>query len=65
MLGCAEAAPLIQCGGAVGLEVIALGEASVLIEMVVNGSMDSDKFLQTLYLPKAEHRPFSSSEWLM
>ncbi|MFT5649635.1 MAG: hypothetical protein ACI9TZ_001107, partial [Yoonia sp.] len=32
-----KAAPLIQCGGAVGLEVIALGEASVLIEMVVNG----------------------------
>ena len=39
-----KAAPLIQYGGAVGLEVIALGEALVLIELVVHGSVDSNKF---------------------
>ena len=60
-----KAGPLIQCGGAVGLEVIALGEASVLIEMVMNGSVDSDEFLQGSHAPEADHCPFSSSRWLM
>jgi len=45
--------------------VIALGEASVLIEMVVNGSVDSKEFLQGLHTPEADHCTFSSSEWLM
>ena len=57
-----KAAPLGQCGGAVGLKVIALGEASVLIKMVVNGSVDSNEFLQGSHAPKADHCPFSSSE---
>ena len=60
-----KAAPLGECGGAVGLEVIALGEASDLIEMVVNGSVDCNEFLQGSHAPEADHRPFSSSEWLM
>jgi hypothetical protein len=45
--------------------VIALGEASVLIEVVVNGSVDSNEFLQGLHAPEADHCPLSSSEWLM
>ena len=50
-------------GGAVGLEVIALGEASVLIEMVVNGSVDSNEFMQGSHAPEADHCPFSSSDF--
>jgi hypothetical protein len=45
--------------------VIALGEASVLIEMVVNGSVDSNESLQGSHAPEADHCLFSSSEWLM
>ena len=32
-----KAAPLGECGGALGLEVIVLGKASVLIGIVVSG----------------------------
>lgn len=46
---------MIQCGGAAGIEVIALGEASVKIEMVVNGSVDSNEFLQGSHAPEAGH----------
>jgi hypothetical protein len=42
-----KAAPLGKSSGAVDLEVIALGEASVLIEMVVNGGVDRDELMQT------------------
>jgi len=45
--------------------VIALGKASVLIEMVVNGSVDSNEFLQGSHAPEANHCTFSSSEWLI
>ena len=60
-----KAAPLVKSSGAVDLEVIALGDVSVLIEMVVNGSVDSNEFLQGSHAPEADHCPFSSSEWLM
>ena len=60
-----KAAPLVKSSGAVDLEVIALGDVSVLIEMVVNGSVDSNEFLQVSHAPEADHCPFSSSKWLM
>ena len=56
----AQLTPLSESGDAVGLEVIALGEASVLIEMVVNGNVDSNEFLQGSHAPEADHCPLSS-----
>ena len=60
-----KAAPLGKSSGAVDLEVIALGEASVLIEMIVDRRVDGDEFLQGSHAPEADHCTFSSSEWLM
>jgi hypothetical protein len=33
--------------------------------MVADGGMDGGEFLQTSHPPEAQHRPFSSSEWLV
>ena len=38
---------------------------SFLAEVIVDRAVDCSKLLQTSHLPKAEHRPFSSSEWLV
>jgi hypothetical protein len=38
---------------------------SFLVKVVVNGAVDSGKFLQTSHPAKAKHRPLPSSEWLM
>jgi hypothetical protein len=42
--------------------MVPLGKAAILFEMVEDGGMDGDEFLQTSHSPKALHRPFSSSE---
>ena len=33
-----------------------------MIEVIVDGGMNSGEFLQTSHAPKAEHGPFSSSK---
>ena len=60
-----ELTPLSESGSAVKLEVFSAVEMALRVEMVVNGSMDSNEFLQGSHAPKADHCPFSSSEWLM
>ncbi len=60
-----KAAPLGEGGGTVLLEDRARGEATFLVEVVVNRGVDGGKFLQTSHLPEALHRPFPPSEWQM
>jgi hypothetical protein len=54
--------PLDQSSGSVLLEVILIGEAAILIEVVENGGVNGGEFLQTSHSAKALHRPFSSSK---
>ncbi len=63
--GCAELTPLGKSGGAVELEVVPAVEVAFLIKEIVDGGMDGGEFLQTSHPPEAEHRPFSSSKWLV
>ncbi len=63
--GCAELTPLSQCGGAVELEIVPAVEVAFLVEMVMDGGMDGGEFLKTSHPSEAEHRPFSSSKWLV
>ena len=65
LLGCAKAAPLGKSGGAVKLEVFSAVEVAFLVEMIVDRRVGGDEFLQGSHAPKADHYPFSSSEWLM
>ena len=58
----AESAPLRESGGAVGLEVISLGEIALLVEVVEDGRVDGGELLKTSHAPEALHRAFSSSE---
>ena len=58
-------APLCKSGGTIDLEVFAAVEVTFLIEMIVNGGMDGDKFLQTSRLSETLHRSLSSSQRLM
>ena len=62
-LGCAKLTPLGDRCGAVQLEINPAVEVSFLVEMVVYGSVDSDKFLQTSHTPEPLHRAFPSSKW--
>jgi hypothetical protein len=39
--------------------------ATILIEVVKDGSVNGGKFLQTSHLPEPLHRSFLSSEWLV
>jgi hypothetical protein len=59
----AEFTPLGESGGAVGLEVLSVGEAAFLVKMVRDGGVDSGEFLKASHPPEAEHRPLPSSEW--
>ena len=54
--------PLGESGGAFGLEVIPAGEASVLVEVVVDGRVNGGENLQTSHPPEPEHRAFASSK---
>ncbi|SHJ54385.1 hypothetical protein SAMN05444000_11010 [Shimia gijangensis] len=47
---------------AVYLEMFSLGKAAFLIEVIVNGGMDGDEFLQTLHPTNAVHRALFSSK---
>jgi hypothetical protein len=57
--------PFGQGGGAVLFEDIAAIKMAVMIEMVMNGSVDRSEFLQRLYVPEFRHRPFPSPERLV
>jgi hypothetical protein len=58
-------APFGKGGGAFLLEDIAAVEVAVMIEMVMNGSVDRSEFLQRLNVPEFRHRPFPSPERLV
>ena len=60
-----ELTPLSESGSAVKLEVFSAVEVAFLVEMIVDRRVDGDEFLQGSHAPKADHCPFSSSEWLM
>ena len=60
--GRTKPAPLSQGGVASGLEYFAGGEVALLVEVVVDGAVYRDEFLQTSHLPEAKHGPFPSSE---
>ena len=61
---CRQLTPLGQRGGAVLLEDVASVEVAVVIEVVVNRSVDGGEFLQGLAISEPRHRVFSSPEWL-
>jgi len=46
-----QTTPLGKSSGAIGLEVLSIGEAALLSEMVWDGGMDGDEFLQTSHTP--------------
>ncbi len=50
---------------AVLLENIAVVEVAVVVEVVVDRSMDGSEFLQGLDVPELRHRSFSSPERLV
>ena len=60
-----ELTPCGQRSGATVLEILAADEGAFLIEVVVNGAVQSGELLHTSHAPQAQHRPFPSSEWLM
>ena len=60
-----ELTPLSESGSAVKLEFFSAVEVAFLVEMIVDRRVDGDEFLQGSHAPKADHCPFSSSEWLM
>ena len=57
--------PLGQGGGSVLFENIASVEMAVVVEVVVDRSMDGGEFLQGLYVPEFGQCPFPSSERLV
>ena len=48
-------APLRESGGAVEFEIISTVKAALLVEMVKDGGVNGDEFLQTSHLPEAKH----------
>ena len=65
VLGCKEAAPLGESGGAVGLEILSAIEGALLIEMVMDRGVNGGELLQCSHPTKAEHRALSPSEGLV
>ncbi len=63
--GSKEAAPLGESGSAAGLEFLSIVEGAFLIEMVVNGGMNGDEFLQRSHPSETKHRALAPSKWLM
>jgi hypothetical protein len=55
-------APLSESGGAVKLEIVSAVERAFLIEMVVDGGMNSDEFLQTSDAAEPLHGSLPSSK---
>jgi hypothetical protein len=64
-LGSTKAAPPCERGGAIGFEILSAREAPLLVEMGVDRGVDSCELLYCSHSPKAEHRPFAPSEWLV
>ena len=58
----AKTAPLSESSGAVGFEMISLGETALLVEVVEDGRVDGGKLLKTSHAPEPKHRPLPSSE---
>ena len=56
-------APLGESGGSVELEIVPAVKSAFLIEMVVDGAVNCDEFLQTSRAPEPEHGSLSSSKW--
>jgi hypothetical protein len=63
--GRAKLTPFIESGGAAFLECWPGSEVAFLVEVVVDRAVNRGEFLQTSHAPEPEHRPFSSSEWLV
>lgn len=64
-LGRAELPPLGNSGGSAGLEVLASGEAAILVEVVEvvgEGGVDVGEELKRLHSPEAEHCQLSLPE---
>ncbi len=57
--------PFSERGSAALLEDIAAVEVAVVVEVVVDRSMDGSEFLQGLGVPDLRHRSFSSPERLV
>jgi len=55
-------APPGESSGAVQFEIVSTVERPLLIEMVVDGSMNGGEFLQTSHLPAATHRASPPNE---
>jgi hypothetical protein len=55
-------APLSESGGTVQLEIVPAVERALLIEMVVDGGMNGDEFLQTLHAAEPLHDSLRSSK---
>ncbi len=54
--------PLGKSDAACQLEGVSTDKRSFHVEVVVNGGMDGDEFLQTSHTPETQHGPFSSSK---
>jgi hypothetical protein len=65
LLSCKKTTPLDQSSGAGLLKMSAVYVATILIEVVKDGSVNGGKFLQTSHLPEPLHRPLLSSEGLV
>jgi hypothetical protein len=55
-------APLSESGGTVQLQTVSAAERALLIEMVVDGSMNCDEFLQTSHAAEPLHGSLRSSK---
>jgi len=61
--GRAKLTPFGKRGGSVELEDASAGEAAFVVEVVVDGGVNSGEFLQTSHAPEPKHRPLASSQW--
>jgi hypothetical protein len=57
-----KSAPLSESGGTVKLEIVTAVERAFLIEMVVDGGMNGDDFLQTSHAAEPFHGSLRSSK---
>jgi hypothetical protein len=60
-----DRAPLGECGRSPLSVDFAADEVALLIEVVVDLTVDRGEFLECFHPPKSEHRTFSSSERLV
>ena len=60
-----DCAPLRKGRRALDLVVLPTDEVTFLVEVVVDRGMDRAEFLQRVHSSESQHRPLSSSEWLV